>query len=107
MVEIEGEIREYARRDIAFPRQQRNEVDLAETLDALIRRISGASIEEIDRVISELQSVRDMLRKEGERVNREIASFGSLNYAAATVMKVIIDNLTQWKSAPDKPNPHS
>jgi hypothetical protein len=101
---IEGEIRGFVRRDVAFQRQQPNE---AENLDALIRRISGASIEEIDRVISELQSARDMLRKEGERVSHEIAGYASLNHAAATVMKVIIDSLTQWRSAPDKSSPRS
>jgi hypothetical protein len=104
---IEGEIREFVRRDVAFPRQQRNEADPAENLDALIRRVSGASIEEIDRVLSELQSVRDMLRKEGERVSREIAGYASLNHAAATAMRVITDSLTQWKSAPDKSAPRS
>jgi hypothetical protein len=104
---IEGEIRGFVRRDVAFQRQQPNEADPAENLDALIRRISGASIEEIDRVISELQSARDMLRKEGERVSHEIAGYASLNHAAATVMKVIIDSLTQWRSAPDKSSPRS
>jgi len=73
----------------------------------LIRGIAGASIKEIDRVISKLQSVPDMLRKEGKRVSREIAGFGSLNHAAATVIKVIIESLTQWKSAPHKPSPLS
>ncbi len=55
-----------------------------------------------DRVILELQSVRDMLRGEGERVSREIAGYASLSHAAMTAMKVIGDSLTQWKSAPDR-----
>jgi hypothetical protein len=104
---IEGEIREFIRRDVAFPRQQPNEADPIENLDALIRRVSGASMEEIELVISELQSVRDMLRKEGERVSREIAGYASLNHAAATAMRVITDSLMQWKSPPDKSAPRS
>ena len=70
---FEGEIREFVRRDVAHLRRPRNEVDAvpdpaAENLNALIRRVAGASMEEIDRVILELQGVRDMLRSEGERV---------------------------------------
>lgn len=112
---FEGEIREFVRRDVAFlRRQQRSDVDagaqeppVAENLNALIRRVSGASMDEIDRVISELQGVRDMLRAEGDRVSREIAGYASLSHAAMTAMKVIGDSLTQWKSAPGKPAPRS
>ena len=35
----------------------------------LLQRVAGLSIEEIDRVILELQDLRDTLRKEGERVS--------------------------------------
>lgn len=110
---FEGEIREFVRRDVAFLRRPRNDVDgapeqpVAENLNALIRRVSGASMDEIDRVISELQSVRGMLQAEGDRINREIAGYASLNHAAMTAMKVIGDSLTQWKAAPGKPAPRS
>jgi hypothetical protein len=109
---FEGEIREFVRRDVAFLRRPRNEADAAadpatENLNSLIQRVSGASMEEIDRVILELQSVRDMLRNEGERVSREIAGYASLSHASMTAMKVIADSLTQWKSAPDKPGQRS
>lgn len=104
---FEGEIREFVRRDVAHLRRQRSDVDqpgsepVTDNLNALIRRVSGASTEEIDRVILELQSVREMLRSEGERVGREIAGYASLSHAAMTAMKVIGDSLTQWKSAPN------
>ena len=102
---FEGEIREFVRRDVALLRRQREAEPaadpVADNLNALIRRVSGASMEEIDRVILELQSVRDMLRGEGERVGREIAGYASLSHAAMTAMKVIGDSLTQWRSAPD------
>ena len=109
---FEGEIREFVRRDVAFLRRPRNEADPAadpatENLNSLIQRVSGASMEEIDRVILELQSVRDMLRQEGERVSREIAGYASLSHASMTAMKVIADSLTQWKNAPDKPGQRS
>ena len=86
-------------------RRQRSEGDAAadpatENLNALIRRVAGASMEEIDRVIHELQGIRDMLRSEGERVSRGSPGYASLSHASMTAMKVIGDSLKQWKDAP-------
>ncbi len=110
---VEGEIRDFVRRDVAFLRR-RNDVDgdeaVSDNLNSLIRRVSGASMEEIDRVILELQGVREMLRNEGERVSREIAGYASLSHAAMTAMKVIGDSLKQWKESPNaqaEPGRHS
>ncbi len=107
---FEGEIREFVRRDVAFLRQQRTDVEpagepVSNNLNALIRRVSGASMEEIDRVILDLQGVRDMLRNEGDRVSREIVGYASLSHSAMTAMKVIGDSLKQWKDGSNAP-PH-
>jgi hypothetical protein len=104
---FEGEIREFVRRDVAFLRRQRNETEpaaepVADSLTALVRRVSGASLEEIDRVILDLRGVRDMLRDEGERVSRELAGYASLSHAAMTAMRVIGESLNQWKSSPNQ-----
>ena len=104
---FEGEIRGLVRRNLDAPNLQRSEAEPAgnpaiEKMNSLIRDISGGAIEEIDRVILELESVREMLRKEGERVNREIAGYASLGHASATAMKIISESLTQWKSPPNK-----
>lgn len=109
---FEGEIREFVRRDVSFLRRQRSDSGQAvetpaDNLNALIRRVSAASTEEIDRVVVELQSVREMLNKEGERVSREIAGYASLNHAAMTAMKVISESISQWKTAPGMPGPRS
>ena len=97
---------------IAFLRQQWSEAapangPAAEDLNAVVRRVAGDSIEEIDRVIRALENVRDMMRNEGERVSREIAGYASLSHAAVTAMKVIADSIHQWKDASDKSGPRS
>jgi hypothetical protein len=107
---FEGETREFVRRDVSVLHRQRSEVDAAndpaaDSLNTLVRRIAGASMEEIERVILELQGVRDTLRSEGERVSREISGYANLSHASITAMKVIGDNLKQWKNAADKPGP--
>jgi hypothetical protein len=99
---FEGEIREFIRRDVA-PRRARSEAPSAGDPSAdhvirLIDQVSGGSMEQIDRVILELQGVREMLRSEGERVTREIAGFASLNHAAMTAMRVVAESLAQWKN---------
>jgi hypothetical protein len=104
---FEGDIREFIRRDVTFLRRRMPEGQTggeaeAENVNALIRRVSGSSLEEIDRVILELRTVRDMLRDEGERVTREVAGFASLNHAAVTSMKVIADSLAKWRSPPPR-----
>ena len=104
---VEGEIREFVRRDVSFPRRQRSEVDAThgpapENLNALIQRVAGDSMEEIDRVIRELESVRDMMRNEGERISRELAGYASLSHSATTAMRVIADSIKQWKGTQDK-----
>jgi hypothetical protein len=73
----------------------------------VLQRIAGMSLEEIDRVIRELESVRDMIRNEGERVSREIAGYASLSHAAITAMKVIADSVKEWKNGPDLSGPRS
>ena len=109
---VEGEIREFVRRDVSFLHPRRSEVDAAndpaaENLNAVVRRVAGDSMEEIDRVIRELESVRDMMHNEGERVSREIAGYASLNHASMTAMKVIGDSIKQWKDTQDKSGPRS
>ena len=74
----------------------------AEQLNEIIRHIATDSVENIDRVIFDLKSVRDMLRDEGIRISREVNDYASLNQAAAAAMKVIAENLKQWKERPSQ-----
>jgi hypothetical protein len=95
---------------MAFLHQQRSEAvpvgdPVIENMNLLIQRVSSASMEEIDHVTFELQSVRDMLRSDGERVSREVAGYANLCQASMTAMKVITDSLKRWKSEPDKSGP--
>jgi hypothetical protein len=72
----------------------------AEKLAEIIQRAASASTSEIDLVVRMLDSVRDRIRKEGERVSGEIASYVSLSRSATMSMKVISDNLKQWQDMP-------
>src|SRR5262249_31399003 len=57
--EVEGEIREFVRRDISVfrrPRQDNGDA-AAENIGSLIQRVSAASVAEVERVIGELTTV--------------------------------------------------
>jgi hypothetical protein len=97
--QVEGEIRAFVRRDVSSFRRPRSEGDAGvDNISSVIERVSGASVAEIDRVIAELTRVREMLRSEGERVQREIAGYANLSQAAMTSMKIIAESVTTWKS---------
>ncbi|MGA7386780.1 MAG: hypothetical protein WBW99_02470 [Pseudolabrys sp.] len=77
---------------------RREEVDAAanpsaENLNSLIRRVAGASVEEIEQVILELQSVRDILNRESVRLRAEITPYASLNQHLMTGMNIIAENV--------------
>jgi hypothetical protein len=42
--------------------------------------------------------VRDLLRKEADRVSREIAGFVGLTNASMTAMQVIAQTIQKWKA---------
>lgn len=96
--EFEGEIREFIRRDVSLRgrRPQDTSAEPAvENVSMLIDRVSGASVEEIDRLIRELQALRETLRSEGERVRRELTGYAGLSQSAMTSLRMIADTLTQ------------
>ena len=104
--EVEGDIREFVRRDVSVFRRSRPEGGgemAVDNINSLIQRVAGQSISEIDHVVGELTRVRDMLRSEGERVQREISGYASLSQAAMTSMKIIADSLAQWKPNAQQP----
>jgi len=104
--EMEGEIREFVRRDPAALRRPPEEDGemVASNISSLLQRVSGSSVQEIDRLIEELQLLRDKLELEGERVRRDIVEFATLSQAAMQSTRIIAESLTHWKKVPDAPS---
>jgi hypothetical protein len=61
----------------------------------LLKRMSAAPVQELDRMIAELQSFRDLLRREGARLYQEIAEFSTMNQAAAQSTRIVADSLAR------------
>jgi hypothetical protein len=104
--EMEGEIREFVRRDVAsnLRRPESDSEVVASNIGALLQRVAGTSVQEIEKLIGELQTLRDMLQNEGARVQREIVEYATLSQAAMQSTKIIAESLTHWKKVPDAPS---
>ena len=109
--EVEAGIREFVRNDIAYLRRPATAAETApldanaeatvNNVNSLIQRVAGTSLAEIEKLISELESLRDLLHAEGQRVQREISGYAQLSQAAMKSTRMISDNVTQWKRAAD------
>ncbi len=98
---IEGELRDILRRADRELRQSGGVPagPSPENLSELVRRVAGASTEQVERVVCQLQSLSDLLRSEGERVNREIAGYIKLNDHATSAMHAMSAALKQLADA--------
>jgi hypothetical protein len=112
VTEVEAGIRDFVRNDIAYLRRPAATAADAPPLDpsaeatvnnvnSLIQRVAGTSLAEIENLISELESLRDLLHAEGQRVQREISGYAQLSQAAMKSTRMIADNVSQWKRAAD------
>jgi hypothetical protein len=111
--EVEAGIRDFVRNDIAYlrrpatpttnpePALEPNAEATVNNVNSLIQRVAGTSLSEIENLISELESLRDLLHSEGQRVQREISGYAQLSQAAMKSTRMIADNVTQWKRAAD------
>jgi len=100
--DVEGEIREFVRRDVVNPgRQPDNESQLmANDINSVLQRATATSVQEIDKLITELQAVRDMLHREAARVQREIVQYSTLTQAALQSTKTIAESLSSGERLP-------
>jgi hypothetical protein len=96
---VEGEIREFVRRDSATLRRAPDTDSelVAGNISTLLQRVAGSSVQEIDRLISELQTLRNLLHSESTRVQREITEFAHLSHSAMQSTRIIAESLATWK----------
>ena len=104
--EVEAEIREFVRRDVMTNRERKPENDsemVASSIKSVLQRAATTSVQEIDKLITELQTLSNTLHSERARVQQEIVQYSTLTRAALESTKIIAESLTQLKKAPDAP----
>jgi hypothetical protein len=103
---VEGELREFVSRDVVtrLGRQPDNESEIAAgNINSVLQRASATTIHEIDKLIAELEALRDKLHSEGARVQREIIQYATFTQATLQSTKIIAESLMQWQQAPTAP----
>jgi hypothetical protein len=116
VTDVEAGIRDFVRNDIAYLRrptpsmvhpdaQPHAMADAAvNNVNTLIQRVSGASILEIENLLSELEGLRDLMHDEGQRVQRELSGYAQLSQAAMKSSRMISDTLAQWRRSTPRPD---
>jgi hypothetical protein len=110
--EVEAGIRDFVRNDVAYLRRpaqgmlssadaESSSEATVNNVNSLIQRVAGTSLSEIENLISELESLRELLHAEGQRVQREISGYAQLSQAAMRSTRMISDSVAQWKVAAD------
>jgi hypothetical protein len=97
--ELEGDIRTMVWADTSARQgkavegedDQKSSGDLAATL----REISRVSIDEVDLLIHELQTLRRKLQTERDRIERDITEYATLSSQASQITKIVIDGVKQ------------
>src|SRR6267142_2282780 len=114
VTEVEAGIRDFVRNDVAYLRRptqgilgsteaalEPNNEATVNNATSLIQRVARTSLSEIENLISQPESLRDLLHAEGPRVQREISGYAQLSQAAMKSTRMIADNVNQWKRAAD------
>jgi hypothetical protein len=101
---LEDDLRDSVRSEVATLRRapDSESVAVANNLGDMLQRVSGSSLQEIDRLVGELQSIRDLLETEGERVQRAIAEYAHLSQSSLQSTKIIAESLARWKNVADQ-----
>jgi hypothetical protein len=94
--ELEGNIRELTRASASVWQAESEDAQMsAGNLGTLLREVSKASMDEIDRLIIELQALRRKLQTDGERLERDITEYATLSAQATQLTKIVFDGVKQ------------
>jgi hypothetical protein len=73
--------------------------DDAERTKSSLARLTSNSIDRLEGLMVELQEMREFLRSEGERVQRELVNYAQLNQnVAVAASKIKAETVGTWKS---------
>jgi hypothetical protein len=74
--------------------------DVNQSIGELIDKVSSTSIAEIEKLVSELQAVRNYLKVEGDRIQQEMARYAHLSDTASASVKIVAESIGQWRKVP-------
>jgi ElaB/YqjD/DUF883 family membrane-anchored ribosome-binding protein len=78
---------------------------VASNVNSVLQRVTETSVQEIDKLITDLQTLSNMLDSEASRVQREVVQYSTFTQAALQSTKIIAESLERWKKASDTRTP--
>jgi methyl-accepting chemotaxis protein len=74
-----------------------------ENLSDLLGRVSESSTGQIDNLVGDFQQLREKLRTDGERIQREIEEYKSLSEMVMQLTKTISESVEKVRASVDQP----
>lgn len=98
---IDENVRSLANGSVVFRQVDNSNSDAtANSLGALLRRVSGNSTREIDTLIGDLRDLREKLRSDGDRIHRDIVDYAALSQQVMQLSKIISESVKRLPDAP-------
>jgi hypothetical protein len=100
---IERSVQEFPRRDAgAYRGRPPDPENIVAHANSIMQRVAVTSVSEIESLIGELERLRDFVRQEGMRLQREIDGYARLSEEATKSTRIIAESVAQWKSVLDQ-----
>ena len=71
----------------------------SDNLSSLVQNLSAPSIDELEKIIGELQQARTYLKSESERIERETVGYTELSQTAMESVRIIAETVGEWRKA--------
>ena len=98
----ERSVQEFPRRDVGPYRNRQTEPvpeNIVGHASSVMQRVAVTSVAEIESLIGELERLRDFVRQEGMRIQREIEGYARLTEEATKSTRIIAESVGQWKNS--------
>jgi hypothetical protein len=97
-------IRELMREGDTFRQAESGDGETSDNLRSLLGRVTETSAREVDNLIGELQRVREKLRDDGNRIQRDIEEYAALSQQVMKLTQIIAESLQKLPNASRGPS---
>jgi uncharacterized coiled-coil DUF342 family protein len=85
--------------------ERENDQIPTENLSELLGRVSNNSTGQIDNLVGDFQQLREKLRTDGERIQREVEEYNTLSEMVMQMTKTISESVEKVRASADRPTP--
>ena len=71
----------------------------SDNVSSLVQNLGAPSIDELEKIIGELQQARSYLKSESERIERETVGYTELSQTAMESIRIIAETVGEWRKA--------